>query len=53
MGLFPNVKAGVAVRSKSGGNTFGGNNPKPPMDDLGYGDSGSAARFFQQVALPR
>ena len=43
---FPNVKAGVAVRSKSGGNTFGGNNPKPPMDDLGYGDSGSAARFF-------
>lgn len=43
---FPDVKAGVAVRSKSGGNTFGGDKPKPPMGDMGYGDSGSAARFF-------
>jgi site-specific DNA-methyltransferase (adenine-specific) len=43
---FPTSKSGTAVRSNSGGNTFGGNNPKPPMDDLGYGDSGSAARFF-------
>ena len=44
--LFPNSKAGVAVRHRSGGNTFGGDNPKPPMDDMAYGDSGSAARFF-------
>lgn len=46
VGMFPYVKAGVAVRSNSGGNTFGGDNPKPPMDDMGYGDTGSAARFF-------
>ena len=45
--LFPDVKAGVAVRSNSGGNTFGGDNPKPPMDDMSYGDKGSAARFFK------
>lgn len=45
-GMFPNVKAGVAVRHNSGGNTFGGNAPKPPMDDIGYTDSGSAIRFF-------
>ena len=44
--LFPDVKAGVAVRSNSGGNTFGGDKPKPPMDDMSYGDKGSAARFF-------
>jgi len=43
---FPNTKGGTAVRGKSGGNTFGGDNPKPPLDDIGYGDSGSAARFF-------
>jgi DNA modification methylase len=50
VGLFPQVKAGVAVRHNSGGNTFGGENPKPPMKDMGYGDSGSAARFFQKCA---
>jgi site-specific DNA-methyltransferase (adenine-specific) len=44
--LFPDTKGGTAVRRNSGGNTFGGDNPKPPMDDMGYGDSGSAARFF-------
>ena len=43
---FPTSKSGVAVRGNSGRNTFGGDNPKPPMDDLGYDDSGSAARFF-------
>lgn len=43
---FPNVKGGTAVRSNSGGNTFGGETPKPPMPDLGYNDTGSAARFF-------
>ena len=43
---FPDTKGGTAVRRNSGGNTFGGSVPKPPMDDLGYGDSGSAARFF-------
>lgn len=44
--LFPNTKAGVAVRHNSGGNTFGGENKKPPMDDIGYADNGSASRFF-------
>jgi len=45
--LFPQTgKSGVAVRHNSGGNTFGGDNPKPPMEDMGYRDSGSAARFF-------
>jgi site-specific DNA-methyltransferase (adenine-specific) len=46
LALMPNVKAGVAVRHNSGGNTFGGDNPKPPMADMSYSDSGSAARFF-------
>jgi DNA modification methylase len=45
-GGFPNTKSGVAVRHNSGGNTFGGNNKKPPMADLGYNDSGSASRYF-------
>ena len=45
--LFPDSKAGVAIRTKSGGKTFGGDNDKPPMEDLGYNDGGgSAARFF-------
>ena len=45
--LFPYTgKSGIAVRKNSGGNTFGGDKPKPPMDDMGYGDEGSAARFF-------
>lgn len=44
--LFPETKAGTAVRRNSGGNTFGGTKTKPVMDDLGYSDSGSAARFF-------
>jgi site-specific DNA-methyltransferase (adenine-specific) len=46
VGLFPQSKGGVAVRHNSGGNTFGGNNPKPPMEDMSYNDSGSASRFF-------
>lgn len=40
------LKAGVAVRHRSGGRTFGTEKAKPPMDDLGYGDSGGASRFF-------
>lgn len=28
---------GVAVRHNSGGNTFGGDKPKPPLSDMGYG----------------
>lgn len=43
---FPMVKGGTAVRRNSGGNTFGGCRPKPTMGDAGYGDTGSAARFF-------
>ena len=46
LALFPDTKGGTAIRVNSGGNTFGGNNEKPPMENLGYGDSGSAARFF-------
>jgi hypothetical protein len=33
------VRTGVAHRSNSGGNTFGGDNPKPPMDDMTYADA--------------
>ncbi len=44
--LFPIVKGGTAVRRNSGGNTFGSGRPKPKMSDMGYGDTGSAARFF-------
>lgn len=47
LALFPDtVKSGVAVRHNSGGCTFGGNIKKPPMHDMSYSDSGSAARFF-------
>ena len=46
MECFPQTKGGTAVRRNGGGNTFGGDNPKPPMQDMGYGDTGSAARFF-------
>ena len=45
-GGFPDTKCGMAIRHNSGGNTFGGNNKKPPMEDLGYNDSGSASRYF-------
>lgn len=45
-GGMPDTKSGIAVRHNSGGNTFGGNNKKPQMDDLGYLDEGSAARYF-------
>lgn len=37
---------GVAVRSRSGGLTFGGSTAKPPMEDMGYSGSGGASRFF-------
>jgi site-specific DNA-methyltransferase (adenine-specific) len=43
---FPETASGIAVRHNSGGKTFGGDNDKPPMQDLGYDDSGSASRFF-------
>jgi site-specific DNA-methyltransferase (adenine-specific) len=46
--LFPNVKAGVAVRHRSGGKNCHSETDKPPMADMGYGDSGSAARFFKE-----
>ena len=39
-------KSGVAVRHRSGGKTFGAGRDKPPMDDLTYGDSGGASRFY-------
>jgi site-specific DNA-methyltransferase (adenine-specific) len=49
VGLFPNVKAGVAVqRNRDGGvhNAIYGAFRKPSCDDVGFADSGSAARFF-------
>jgi len=46
VGCFPETNGGTAVRRNSGGNTFGGDNLKPKMADMGYGDTGSAARFF-------
>lgn len=39
-------KSGVAVRSRSGGKTFGTDSLKPPMVDMTYADSGGASRFF-------
>jgi site-specific DNA-methyltransferase (adenine-specific) len=49
VGLFPNVKAGVAVnRNRAGdkpGDVYSGGWGNT-TDDIGYGDSGSAARFF-------
>jgi site-specific DNA-methyltransferase (adenine-specific) len=38
--------AGVAHRTNGGGLTFGGDSPKPPMDDMTYGDTGTYSRFF-------
>ncbi len=46
LAVFPDVKAGVAVRHNSGGKNCHSDTIKPVMDDLGYDDSGSAARFF-------
>jgi len=48
-----NLKAGVAVRSRSGGNTFGGTHAKPPLDDVGFNDSGGASRFFYVAKASR
>jgi len=31
--------AGIAIRSKSSGKTFGSNSPRPPLPDLGYTDT--------------
>jgi DNA modification methylase len=39
-------KAGNAIRSKSGGKTFGGDNIKPLMEDMSYNDTGTASRFL-------
>jgi len=46
--MFPDTRAGVAVRRKSGGKNIFSEKDKPPMSDMGYDDSGSAARFFHQ-----
>jgi DNA modification methylase len=47
---FPETKTGKAIRSNSGGKTFGGDNTKPVMGDLGYEDGGgNASRFFKSV----
>lgn len=46
---FPNVKAGKAIRHRSGGKNCHSDTQKPPMPDMGYGDDGSAARFFNRL----
>lgn len=47
LALFPDCgKSGTAVIYNSGGCNFGGKLKKPPMQDMGYADSGSVARFF-------
>lgn len=47
---FPETKTGKAIRSNSGGKTFGGENTKPVMEDLGYDDNGgNASRFFKSI----
>ena len=43
---FPESKDGVAVRHVSGGKNCHSDAIKPAMPDMGYGGSGSAARFF-------
>jgi site-specific DNA-methyltransferase (adenine-specific) len=45
--------AGIAVRHKGGGNTFGGNSVKPPMADMTYADTGGASRFFYVAKASR
>ncbi len=42
--LFPNTKWGTAVRGNLKVSHFG--QQATPLEDLGYGDSGSASRFF-------
>lgn len=44
VGLFPQTKSGTAVRGKLTVSHFG--HQATPLEDLGYNDSGSAARFF-------
>lgn len=39
-------KSGIAVKSNSAGNNIFSNQLKPTGNDLGYGDSGGASRFF-------
>jgi site-specific DNA-methyltransferase (adenine-specific) len=39
-------KGSIAKRNKSSGNTFGTNNSRPSLPDLGYLDEGGASRFF-------
>jgi len=53
VGLFPDSKSGVAVRRNIGVSAKGmyspGGKESDPKEDVGYGDSGSAARFFYQA----
>jgi hypothetical protein len=47
LAAFPTSKDGVAVRHVSGGKNCHSDAIKPAMPDMGYGGSGSAARFFK------
>lgn len=42
--------SGVAVRHRSGGRNCHSDAQKPPLPDMGYGDTGSAARYFKQFS---
>jgi len=53
VGMFPNTKAGVTVRHNSGGKNIHSETTKPPMDDMCYDDSGSAARFFYSAKVSK
>jgi site-specific DNA-methyltransferase (adenine-specific) len=45
------LAAGIARRSRGGGRNCHSDVAKPPMPDMGYGDTGGASRFFY-VAKP-
>lgn len=45
-GNMPNTKSGIAIRENSSGKTFGSGTKRPPMQNLGYNDKGSACRYF-------
>ena len=46
-GGMPNTKSGIAIRENSSGKTFGSGTKRPPMQNLGYNDKGSACRYFK------
>jgi site-specific DNA-methyltransferase (adenine-specific) len=43
---FPNVNGGTAIKENSCGKNIFTDKDKPTSENIGYGDSGSASRFF-------